>query len=480
MLFSIASCYFVFLLLNSQARPLNVDDMAQIHFTRKGLSIDQMWERYFTLQGDTYPPLLSILTALWLRVAPFGAGWLKLPSAFLVSMGIFLCGLCGLRQRSGFSGIVCALLAATSYTVFFECSLSFRAYGLLFFAEVLVLLCYVSRNHTLEIQGGRLDFKKYALRYSLAILLAAFTHYFAVLLCMLFFLGDFFLCLRKKMSWKMVLPYFIAGAVYSPWVLFGVLPAVGKYTNGFWPPPPTIETVRQLYIFCAGGSVPMSILTTVALISLAAALVKQFLTTRKLSLLDAGYLVLSFSAVALVALIYWYSTNFPSSIFAQRYFCVLLPLLLLLSASGLSVVAQALVDLLRQSTIKYVALAVLACFLVVINYSKMSPRQEAYWDASVWLREQPDINSENTLIMTTYVNEDGFNYFMTENWTLDAPTAVSADEYYVTTNLLDGINKIYVLEDFAGKIENFDAVLGGGFVRTEERADFHLEIYERN
>ena len=77
-------------------------------------SISELFQN--NLSGDNMPPLYHLFAALWLRVAPYGTFWLKLPSEIAVAAGVYVCGLCGNHLKGARLGLLTSLFACLLYT----------------------------------------------------------------------------------------------------------------------------------------------------------------------------------------------------------------------------------------------------------------------------------------------------------------------------------------------------------------------------
>ena len=74
---SVSLAAFVFMVFLAGEKSLWYDDIYQIYFSWNRSFIDTL---KIVMQVDLNPPLWAVISFLWLKVAPYGTVWLKLPA----------------------------------------------------------------------------------------------------------------------------------------------------------------------------------------------------------------------------------------------------------------------------------------------------------------------------------------------------------------------------------------------------------------
>lgn len=99
----ISMVYLMGIAVLGDMQSLWMDDIAQIQIASQR-TLKLMIKENIGL--DNNPPLSHFLSFFWIRMVPYGTGWLKLFSVIFVAVGLFVCGLiaydmagCGLALR---------------------------------------------------------------------------------------------------------------------------------------------------------------------------------------------------------------------------------------------------------------------------------------------------------------------------------------------------------------------------------------------
>ena len=116
-----------YLLCMSGRRILNCDDMAVIHITMPGLTLNEMFQRLLIL--DIQPPLVAMIEGLWLRIVPVNYILYKIPSIIATTIAIYLlCRLC-YKHNGTIACILMGVMIPLSNCIFYEGAFSMRPYG---------------------------------------------------------------------------------------------------------------------------------------------------------------------------------------------------------------------------------------------------------------------------------------------------------------------------------------------------------------
>ena len=212
-----------------------MDDIAQMDMVLVD-SLGEMLKACKTM--DNNPPLSHLLSYIWIRIVPYGTFYLKLMNIFVVLGGVWFCGLAGKKIGGKMSGIISAVMAATTWQLVVSAAYTFRPYGCLFTFSAIALY-YFCRINTEEY-----SLKNYVF-YTVGLLGMIYSHYFGVMVMGMFFLFDMFFAWRRREKFvRRFLPHFIAGMVFLPWLLYILMSSLDKLTT-FWAPVPIWNDLAQ-------------------------------------------------------------------------------------------------------------------------------------------------------------------------------------------------------------------------------------------
>uniref|UniRef100_UPI00114C8E06 glycosyltransferase family 39 protein n=1 Tax=Robinsoniella peoriensis TaxID=180332 RepID=UPI00114C8E06 len=129
----------VWMLCFADQKSLWYDDLFQISFSGNNQSFYEVFHNIVTI--DLQPPLFAFIAMFWLRIAPYGTGWIKLISELAVFFAIILIGLTASKAFNKRVGIFSSILLGTSYVAILDGAYSFRPYGYVIFFTILMIYC---------------------------------------------------------------------------------------------------------------------------------------------------------------------------------------------------------------------------------------------------------------------------------------------------------------------------------------------------
>lgn len=472
----IALVAFGFMVKYSGLKSLWSDDMAQISFTYPGLSIHEMFNRL--LKYDVQPPLFSVITASWLRVAPYGTSWVRLPSEIAVTIGIIICGFIGYKIQGRRTGILCAIFAASSSTLIIYAGYSLRPYSFFFLTSSLVLLTYIQLLKNIE---KNINFR-FIVIFGLVLTLMVYTHYFGILICGALFIGDFVLFSKKKNNIKFILPYIIAGTLFAPWAIIVMTKSIEKFST-FWPEKPSISSIIEAINYLSSEN---NIILTLLVVSIGILVIKLIYRNDRDFLTDYIQLLCLWTISFIIGITYVYSSviNPNRSVFVTRYFIGLLPFLLLFISIGLSYIG----NLISENKNKIVGISLntalyVALIFNIINITYpgvVSYQKQIYqpWEESAnWLYQQPDIHNKNVLTILTAGWSDGWDYYLTHM--NQRPKINREESANISEEKLKDITKVYLFTvHLANNIET-QKLLDKYFVKQSGPDNLPVTIYVR-
>ncbi len=440
----IALFNFVFLVRYSGLKSLWVDDLAQISFTHPGLTVFEMFNRL--VQYDVQPPVFAVISAIWLRIAPYGTAWIKLPSELAVSIGVFICGMVGKELSGRRTGILCAAFAACSSTAMVDAGYSFRPYGFFFLTSSIVLLAYANRIKHIGNEN-----RKDLICYGVALTFLVYTHYFGILVCAALFFSDVLLFINKRIKVNCISSYLITGISFAPWALLVMTKSIKQFSN-FWPQPPTLKSIKGALSYLLSDQITLIIAFVIALMVLVIHMLFTKNDKRMFDAIDYVKIICLWCIIFVIGVTFIYSAflNRTRSVFVPRYFIGLLPYVFLFLATGLDSVCNLVSENKSQLMTKVFSSIICVGFVFAIA-AHVYPtviwiqeyKYEIFEETAEWLYKQPDIHHDDVLTVYTTNFIDGWNYYYITHE--GQRTGINdAESASVTANMLKNINKIYL------------------------------------
>ena len=410
----IAALNFLFLACLSASRSLWHDDIYQLFFS---------WDRTFMdsmktiLEVDLNPPLWGILSFLWLKIAPFGTFWLRLPSLLFVSTSSCFLGLAAKELYGKRVGVITAILCALSPYVAIECAFSFRAYGLYLFVSSLTAFAYVRKLKRPSL-GNRIFF-------FLGVLSVSMTHYFGALLCAFLFLSDLILACKRRQPKTFFLEYGIACLLELPWVVLH-LETISSAMLDFWPPTPSFLSYLHFFKAMPLNSYVLAPLLLILTVWFWIRSVRRYRRENADSLWEPEHytrvLFLAIPLILVLSILVYCNIAPRSSAWVYRYFFSIFPFLILFYGFALSDFIDWLSQKIASPRWTPNLLALLLSVLILIpNYTiqvivEEQTEYEPFEQVADMLMEQPEIvNREDAIIYCTINCVDGWRYYLSEN-----------------------------------------------------------------
>lgn len=412
-----------------------MDDIAQMDMVLVD-SLGEMLKACKTM--DNNPPLSHLLSYIWIRIVPYGTFYLKLMNIFVVLGGVWFCGLAGKKIGGKMSGIISAVMAATTWQLVVSAAYTFRPYGCLFTFSAIALY-YFCRINTEEY-----SLKNYVF-YTVGLLGMIYSHYFGVMVMGMFFLFDMFFAWRRREKFvRRFLPHFIAGMVFLPWLLYILMSSLDKLTT-FWAPVPIWNDLAQ-----ASQKLLSNRVWAIHLIYIAAiGILVSFYYKKEKTEMDFIKVSLVVIPVVILSVVFAFSVLFPNfgSLWVLRYFICLMPFLFCVCGIGFGYIFDLLAD---KYEWKVVTLSVCILFCVESFYNIYNQFllyahnvNEPYEQCAEWLLGQPDLCEETTLVFNTgYGMDNGWFYYLTRDGEFEEPNVVN---YILNAEDLVGMEKVYLV-----------------------------------
>lgn len=437
----IAILHFIFILCFSNIKSLWYDDIYQIYFS---------WDRTFAdsmnivSKVDLNPPLWAVLSFLWLKIAPFGTAWVKLPSMLLVSMSTVIVGAIGKDLYGKRVGVIASVLFSLSSLVTLECAYSFRPYGLYLFASVFIIWAYIKKIKE-QTRRSRIIF-------GLAVFILAFTHYFGALLCVFLAISDVVLWLNKKQKISFIIEYAIVASLEIFW-LIPQLTTIGSALSAFWPSRPTILSYFKAFKYLLFDSILLTLIffaLAVFFIITVFKKIKGRSTKELLRIDDYSRIIFLLIPVFFILLIFIYSNIKPeSSVWVDRYFFSLYPMLILF-ISSVSVEAYDKIKMRRLKIISCITALSISLLVFVPMYAgnvirSVYTEYEPFEQVAEMIMEQPEIkDGQDVLVINTTNCGRGWNYYLSKNNTRNMSNVDTMDLVSFSSNTIIKFDVVYL------------------------------------
>ena len=163
------------------------------------------------------------------------------------------------------------------------------------------------------------------------------THWFACVLTALYFAVDFILALVGKISWKRLLTYVPGIVLFLPWFAISFYNRQAEFQS-FWGEVPQWKNMFWTILFYLGGNRVLwylCLVTGIGIIICALCQIRKPYSEKKVKNLLSAICVLATGWV--IAVIFFYSryVNPGGSLYIERYFMVIAPHILLITALGI-------------------------------------------------------------------------------------------------------------------------------------------------
>jgi len=457
------------------------DEVIQIGYVHESLS----WKEIIQAQRrEITPPLYTFLIAVWYRLAPYGEKWLLLPSEIFVAAGIYFTGLTGVKMVNRRTGVFAAALTAMSSDLFVCAGFEFRMYGLYFMLTAVTAYLYLLRYN--ERKQAKL---RTVLLLGFCMLLLAMTHLFGAVVIAGLFVSDFILFLRRKIQFRCIIPYVMAGVTFLAWALFFLTWFVPQMKSGvtsisFWANTPIWQScVGLIKEYMNGNSYLFGLYVLALSYSVVNAIYKK---AQKNPDFESAYVQATYALIPLFVIgsvfIYSAKINPGGSLFVVRYFIGIIPFLFLTIGVVLDkfcVFFSKAIPSWKPEAVLSVILCASFLFFGIDSYAAVIADQknirEPYREGAQWLLKKKDIYKKSTLVMLT--NSLGFQYFLTQRGTKQSVNYLETEIY--TQEEIEQYKKIYVVEIHVPLREDAAAYYMEYFDKIAEPNKYGISVYRR-
>lgn len=449
------------------------DEMATIGYIASNLSVTDVLEYFYTIEA-TNLPLYSLILYMVYHGCSVNMFGLFLPGLLFGLLGIV--GTIKLADayagRWGAYGVL--LVSLFSTTIYNRMALSLRAYSLLFCLTVWVMYYW------LKYQTDKRKFD-FAVLTVLTILLV-YTHYFGTLYVAVLGIFSIVLAVLKKADKKLIIPFVIAGATFLPWFMKTmVLTSVDMLS--FWIAPPALSDVFSAVGFLLSSSYILCVLYGTGCICVLIGIQKK----RSIKKEDVLYLFVPWAVVILI-FIYSRYINPAGGLFEPRYFMVLLPSLLIITAYGLQKIGEYCGD--SAGIKKAFGIIGMGLFILALVesgmkcYTQTAQQYDKYSFAGDYIQKQGDLQNQDVLLIMTCYDDVGevaqrgwYDYYFArygiEAGNVEFVRSGTVDA--VMGAYKESINRVYVFGDM-----DHSVYTGNDYLLQEQYGFQNLSVYEKS
>lgn len=317
----------IFTFLNGDVQSLWVDELSSIGYIRNGISFKDMLYTY--LYCDTNLPLYSIVLYFFYRVIPYGEQYLLIPSIIFCVGGIWIFYQCVMKMLGERAGFIALCLCCGSNALIWQGAWEVRCYSLTFFMAVITFGCFVKK---IQIPN-----KINLMMYSIVVLLFVGTHWFACLVLAFYGLIDLVLIVSKKISWKNIFVYIPALLFFLPWATVSFMSKQEEISN-FWGIIPEWKNVLWTILFWLSGRRGLWYICLLTGFICCFKWILNISTKKKRT--DFRSILGTWCTATVIwvlGVVFVYSRilNPDGSLYIERYFVVIVPQVIFLTAMGL-------------------------------------------------------------------------------------------------------------------------------------------------
>lgn len=417
-----------------------MDDSATMGIAAKYRTLAEVFDLILKEESTT-PPLYTIAWHYFSKLIPVEVDaltlWARMLSIIANTIGFYFGAIVVRKGWNKYVGIIFEILMITSNVLIVNSGFAVRSYGFMILMSLFLLYVLI-----LRFKEQTENKNKTTILYIVSILSICYTHYFGILTCLGFFVYEYYLFIKKKYSYKFILPYIVAGIFYLPWLVVNYLITREQWGSAFWIGPPTYNSIIEILKWLLSSR---EIVIVCVILGFFITLYKE--REKKIETNLNMALIVTIAVEISIVFVYSKYINPKYSVWTNRYFLNLLPYLLIMASFGLVNVTSFFIDgRINRVSFVYVALA----FLIFVNSNVIfcvkgdmeGMFYQPYREAAEYLLNQADANSPDTLVLISAVYSTGWDYYLTHNGKFDLL------EYHKNFDSIDikKYNKVYLLD----------------------------------
>lgn len=497
----------VFSFVNGNCQSFWADEIASIGFIRNGLSLSEIMDTYLHIENNL--PLYPLILYVVYRIMPYGEKFLLIPSILFCLIGIVLLAMSVAKLRGKRAGFIALCMGTSSGILIWQAAWEIRCYALAFMLSNLVLYAYIKKS----IKPN----KKNLILYSVSMAFFFWTHWFAVVLLAFYGIVDFVLVILKKISWKQLFAYVPGCLIYFPW-LFLSFYYKSWGLEDYWGDVPQWKNMVWTILFYLNGNRVLwylCLITGAVLFICAIRWLRRPYSEEKTKVMLKAFCVAAISwMIGLIFIISRYLAP-SSSLYVERYFTVVQPHILIVTALGLDLILD-LADKIKKGEVKFLAVPekawiskaaawvvqtavvvlLVVSFAVCYRNEYVAVRKpfEPYREAAEYMIGEKGIWDEKSLFIGSnrFCMLDGFVHYYFEKRGYEPPANITGsmvlseqesrfygDYTQFSEDELLSYERIYCLRIHMGVDEELQQFLDAHYRLIENSDENGIEIWER-
>lgn len=412
----------LFLVWNADTQSFWSDEMSTIGYIRTGTSIIEMLKGYM-VEDAVNLPLYPLLLYFLYRIVPYGELYLLLPSIILCVAAIFIISRIGFRWFGEEVSLACVCVGALSIRLIDRGAWDIRCYALLVFLSALTLYFYSIRLQK--------ECYRTILLYGISMVFLFYTHWFGALQMIFIALCDLILFLQKKVRFRCILSYLLAGSTLLPWLitmLFTTTRDLGG--NNAASDVPDLGRLKETLYYLTGERYVCFLLLVIGIVLIGG---KHFWEKRqnKQNIDFSWIVVLSFLGLVVGVYCYCRCLNPRGTFYENKYFMVSLPQVFLIMALSINIIIKMVLMAVEKIVPKGKHLVKnLVCIVLVVYYGKLvwqnyticynmaQDIRMPYRQCAEYLADEGKIYQEDVLVVsteTTNLTEAWIDYYFVKH-----------------------------------------------------------------
>lgn len=492
----------IFSFVNGNCQSFWADELASIGFIRNGLSIPEVLNTYLYRENNLpmYPMLLYVLY----RIMPYGEQFLLIPSILFCMAGVILLAMTAGKLKGKRAGFIVLCMGVSSGILIWQAAWEIRCYAMVFLLSAFVLYTFIGKY----LEPG----KKQMIFFGIAVGLCLWTHWFACILLAFYGMADLLMVILRKISWKQLLCYVPGCLLYFPWLLASFYYKSWGLDN-YWSDVPGWKNTLWTVLFYLNGNHLLwyiCLLTGALLCVGALRYMRRPASEEKVRVMMAAFSVVVAGWVIGVVFVFSRYIYPEGGLFVERYFTVVQPQILLVTALGLDYIldladrlatsaklksalpARVSAWVIRVAVILILASAFVTCYRE--SYRAIRKPLEPYREAADYLIEEQGIWDDKSLFLGSneFCALDGFVHYYFEKRGYEPPAHVvdsmvhseQETRFYqnyaqLSKEQLLYYDRVYCLRIHMDVDDAMKQILDDYYVQVQTKEENGVEIWER-
>ncbi len=451
---------------------------------------DELWQlgwQYAEEPVNSFK-VLDVLLKSWFYIMPYGQENLLLLPQLFVAGTICITGIIGSEYKNKVLGVLLSSSIAFSLTIMDQCAMEIRPYAMLLFSSAIVVYAFIKKQRNLGNENISV-----LIFYGIALVMCMGTHYFGMLVSVMFIFFDFALIILKKASPKALIEFVVPIAYLPIWVLENIGFISSRINNYHYGAKATIQRLFDAFQWVFGYNNILIACFIFGTIIIFADSIKKYRDGLFNYKSDYASLVLAVIPLSVFWVAYVYSAfiNPNNSLLFDRYFVSIMVPINFVMCLGINCIIEFVSDNCKEKTIRQISTAFIVSMLCIFNWSQISPwshwtgygrtNNSNYRAAAEYVMSQNDAYEKSTVFFVdnnSYINR-GIAYYITHNGIRDDIN------HYSIWDIPDNIGECLVIylsynyDNYHKRNGQLNSILDNEFKLVNDDAQAHVKRYVR-